>query len=89
MIRCEVEQTSEDFIGPGNKLADNLTPSHHWKSNEAFETLVQICALPTGFFFLKSTKYDVIPIGVCYVTLNQGLIYLHSFYLFAVATFAL
>lgn len=39
MIRCEVEQTSEDFIGPGNKLADNLThlttgkamkPLRHW-----------------------------------------------------------
>ena len=58
MIRCEVEQTSEDFIGPVNKLADNLT---HLTTGKEMKPLVQIYALPTGFFFfLKRTKYGVL-----------------------------
>lgn len=39
-IPCDVAQTSEDFIGPGIKIGWQPHPSHHWRSNEAIETLV-------------------------------------------------
>lgn len=77
MIRCEVEQTSEDFIGPGNKLADNLThlttgkamkPLRHWfRSTPCLQDF--FC-----FVFVKSTKYGVfVSLDACLLT--------HGFYL--------
>ena len=66
MIRCEVEQTSEDFIGPGNKLADNLTPL---TTGKEMKPLVQIYALPTGFFSEKNKIWCFVSLDV-WMSLN-------------------
>lgn len=53
-IRCEVEQTSEDFIGPGTKLADSLT---HLTTGEAMKPLrhwFRSTTWPQDFFFFFS-----------------------------------
>lgn len=90
MIRCEVEQTSEDFIGPGNKLADNLT---HHTTGKAMKPLTHwfrsTPCLQDIFFSEKYKIWCFVPKDVCFVTLHQGFIYFHSFLLFVVATFTL
>lgn len=50
-IRCEAEQTSEDFIGPGTKLADSLT---HLTTGEAMKPLrhwFRSTTWPQDFYF--------------------------------------
>lgn len=66
MIRCEVEQTSEDFIGPGKKLADNLTHLTTGKAMKPLRHWFRSTPWLQDFFFLKSTKCGVfIPLDVC------------------------
>lgn len=68
-IPCDVAQTSEDFIGPGIKIGWQPHPSHHWRSNEAIETLVQIFDLTAGLFldfiFLFCFMKCLVPRGGC------------------------
>lgn len=90
MIRCEVEQTSEDFIGPMNKLADNLT---HLTTGKEMKPLVQIYALPTGFIFFseKNKIWCFVSLDV-WMSLNTRVFFvffLPSLISFVVATFAL
>lgn len=66
MIRCEVEQTSEDFIGPGNKLADNLTHLTTGKAMKPLRHWFRSTPCLQDFFKMKSTKYVVfVSLDVC------------------------
>lgn len=89
-IRCEVEQTSEDFIGPGTKLADSLT---HLTTGEAMKPLRHWFRSTTwpqdfNFFFLLEKRRVFGSAWWMSVRLNQQF-YLNSFpVLFVVTTFA-
>lgn len=84
MILCEVEQTSEDVIGPGNKLADNLTHLTTGKDH------VRSTSCPQDFFSEKYQICCVIPLDVYVMPLHHRVsFYVHSFLLLVIATFAL
>lgn len=93
IIRCDVEQTSEDFIGPGIKLADSLT---HLTTGKAMKPLWHwfrstTCQQDFFFlsFFLKSTRNGVSFHQMYACFSNTGFIYLLFLSFFVVATFAL
>lgn len=65
IIRCEVEQTSEDFIGPGIKLADSLTHLTTGKAMKHLRHWFRSTPCRQDFFSEKYKIWCFVPLDVC------------------------